>query len=96
MSGWYQCRDTGCFLRVKAIPGARRSAIVGLLGDRLKIRVAAPPEGGRANDAIRVILAEAVPCRLGEVRLVSGARAPEKIFQVPKTTPARLDALAGV
>ena len=36
-------------IRVKAVPGAKREEIAGALGDRLKIRVAQPPEGGRAN-----------------------------------------------
>lgn len=48
----------GIELRLKVVPGARHSAIVGLLGDRLKVRVAAPPEGGKANRAVCELLCE--------------------------------------
>jgi uncharacterized protein (TIGR00251 family) len=52
-------------LAIKVVPGARRTRIAGVLGDRLKITVAAPPEKGRANEAICVFLAErcGVPAR---------------------------------
>ncbi|MGI9178416.1 MAG: DUF167 domain-containing protein, partial [Pirellulales bacterium] len=39
-------------LRVKIVPGSSRNEIVGWLGDALKIKVTAPPEKGKANDAV--------------------------------------------
>ena len=48
---WREERNGRVFVRVKAVPGARQNAVTGTLGDRLKIRVSAPPEGGKANDA---------------------------------------------
>jgi uncharacterized protein len=72
-------------LRLKVIPGASREVIVGPLGDRLKIKVAAPPADGAANAAVLRLLVE----WLGSVRLemVSGLTRPEK------TVMAFLDAL---
>ena len=50
---WLSRSSDGAWLiRVKAVPGASRDEIAGPLGDRLKIRIAAPPEGGKANKAI--------------------------------------------
>lgn len=95
MSRWYEFRDNEAYLRVKAVPGAQHTAIVGLLGDRLKIRISAVPEGGKANTAIRGLLADAVNCKVSDVELVSGASSPEKVFSIRTTTPAALDALAG-
>lgn len=69
-------------IRVKAVPGARRDEIAGPLGDRLKIRVAQPPEGGKANDAIRTLLAERLDVVERAVVLVSGAANPAKTFVI--------------
>ena len=53
-------RDGGdVLIRVKVVPGASRAGIAGVLGDRLKVRVSAPAEGGRANKAVCAVIAAA-------------------------------------
>ncbi|MEY2795468.1 MAG: hypothetical protein RIR10_1184 [Planctomycetota bacterium] len=69
-------------IRVKAVPGAKRDEIVGVLGDRLKVRVSQPPEGGRANEATRSLLAERVGVGVRAVSLINGASSPAKVFSV--------------
>lgn len=57
------------------VPGARHTEIVGFHGDALKVRIAAPPEGGRANQVVVGLLSE----QLGvKVRLASGAGSRRK------------------
>lgn len=63
---------------IKAVPGASRDQIVGPLGDRLKIRVSAPPEGGRANAAIRGLLAGALGIPARNVEIIRGASTATK------------------
>lgn len=72
----------GTLIRIKAVPGASRDAVGGLLGERVKVRVSAAPEGGKANKAIIRLLAGAIGCRAGQVELVSGQTHPEKLFAV--------------
>jgi len=68
----------GTVIRVKAVPGASRDSIDGVLGDRLKIRVAAPPEQGRANAAIERLLAAALSVPPRDIEVVAGHTGPEK------------------
>jgi uncharacterized protein (TIGR00251 family) len=67
---------------VKAVPGASRSEIVGRLGAALKIRVAAPPEGGKANREILDLLAERLGLPAASVTLVSGAASSAKVVEL--------------
>ena len=78
----------GVRIRVKAVPGARRDEISGPLGDRLKIRVSAPPERGKANKAIGALLADALGVRAKDVLLIAGQTSPEKSFEVAGVSPA--------
>lgn len=67
---------------VKVVPGSRSDGIVGWLGDRLKIKVASPPEDGRANAAVCRVLAEGLGIKPARVTLVSGASNPEKTLRI--------------
>jgi uncharacterized protein (TIGR00251 family) len=81
-------------IQVKAVPGAKRDEISGPLGDRLKIRVSQPPEGGRANEAIRALLAEHLGVPVRSVTLASGASNPSKVFVVSGLAGTAADACA--
>lgn len=69
-------------LDIKAVPGARRNEIAGWLGERLKIRISAPPEGGKANKAICALLAETLGLRPRNITIVSGPTSPEKTVEI--------------
>jgi hypothetical protein len=70
-------------LAVRVSPGASRSGIVGRMADgRLKVRVAAPAEDGRANDALIALLAESLGVARRAVVLVAGHGARDKIVAV--------------
>ena len=62
----------GCVLSVRAQPAARRNAIVGEQAGALKVAVTAPPDKGRANDAIIEVLAEALGVKRSQLSLVGG------------------------
>lgn len=76
----------GVAIRVKVVPGASRSRIVGVLGDRLKVAVAAPPEDGKANAAVCGLLAEAMGVSARDVRVSAGMSQPRKTITVAGVT----------
>jgi len=67
---------------IKAVPGASQDQISGVLGNRLKVRVSAPPEGGKANKAICALLARVLGVRRGDVEVVSGQSSAEKVVGI--------------
>lgn len=69
-------------LRIRVSPGARRTEVVGRHGDAWKIRVAAPPERGRANEAVLQALAERLGVPTGELTLVSGRSSRDKVVEL--------------
>lgn len=74
--------DGAFVLRVQVQPGAGKTALVGRHGDALKLKVAAPPEQGRANDACGALIAEILGVKAGDVSLTSGASSRSKRFAV--------------
>lgn len=64
------------------MPGASRTVIAGWLEDVLKIRVAAPPEKGRANAEVLRLLAQALGLTGADVRIVSGATSARKVVEI--------------
>ena len=67
---------------IKAVPGASRDEIAGVIGDRLKLRVSAAPEAGKANKAICKLISSAIGVKLKRVSIDSGQTNPEKIVRI--------------
>ena len=84
-------------LAVKVIPRASRDEIVGWLGERLKIKIAAPPQDGRANAALEALLAAELGVPQRNVRVARGHGSSSKVVEIAglgQTDLAdRLDAL---
>jgi uncharacterized protein (TIGR00251 family) len=67
---------------VRVVPRAARGEIVGERAGRLLIRVTAPPLEGRANDAVRRLLAKAAGVGVSRVQVVRGERARDKTLRI--------------
>jgi len=79
----YSVNDDGSVeLHVHAQPGAGRTQITGRHGDSLKVRVAVPPEHGRANEALATVLAEAFGLAPKDVSIVAGEKSRTKRFRL--------------
>jgi uncharacterized protein (TIGR00251 family) len=79
-------------LEVLVVPGASRDRVVGLHGDAVKVQVAVPPEGGRANLATVDVVARWADVPSGAVSLVRGQRSRRKQLRLRCPCPERLAA----
>ena len=77
-------------IRVRVSPGAREDAIVGWQGDALKVRVKAPPERGRANQAVCDLLAELLGVARPAVTVERGHGSRDKVLAVDGLTEAEV------
>lgn len=67
-------------------PGARRSAVIGEHGARLKIAVDAPPLDGHANDAVIALIATQLGVRPSALRVASGQHSRDKRIELAAGT----------
>jgi uncharacterized protein (TIGR00251 family) len=72
----------GCLIRLHIQPRASRTEIVGLHGDALKLRIAAPPVDGEANEAVIRFLAEKLGVPRSAVTLERGGSSRVKTVRV--------------
>ena len=82
-------------LTVEVRPRASRSGLAGWHGAVLRLRVAAPPADGAANEAVRALLAERLGCAPSRIEIVRGHAARTKLVRIaglaPADTMARLE-----
>jgi uncharacterized protein (TIGR00251 family) len=87
----------GTVLAVHAQPGARRNGVIGERAGTLRVAVSAPPDRGRANAALREVLAAALSCKESQVELIAGETSRQKRFLIhtldPDTVRSRIDAI---
>ena len=82
-------RPAGIELTVKVVPGASQTRVVGVWGSALKLAVAAPAEGGKANAAIVKLLAAVLGVKKADVSILAGHAAPLKKIAVAGLTVAQ-------
>ena len=68
-----------CRLEIKAVPNAPKSAVVGWLGEDLKVKVHAPPVEGMANEALCAFLTATLGLPKRAVRIALGETGCKKI-----------------
>jgi uncharacterized protein (TIGR00251 family) len=71
---------------IKVVPNASREGISSWLGEDLKVRVAQPPEAGRANERVCLLLAERLRLPKDAVAVVTGHSSPRKTVEIDGIT----------
>ncbi len=94
-SAWLRPSSGRILVEVKAIPGASKSEVAGMRDGLLLVRVAAPPDKGRANEELRAILAKALGLPKSEIVLVSGLASRRKTLSLPASCEPAVRRLAG-
>jgi hypothetical protein len=79
-------KDGALLLHVKVVPNSSRTQLAGLLGDALKIKVAQPPEDGKANRAVEELLAEILGIPKNSVTVIAGQTRPQKTIRLQQIT----------
>lgn len=87
-AAWYYWEQNCVIIQIRLQPRARCDEIAGPQGDRLKIRITAPPVDGKANAHLLKFLAQSFQVGKNQVRLLSGATSRDK--RVTIESPARL------
>jgi uncharacterized protein (TIGR00251 family) len=87
---------TGVRLQVHVQPRASRTELAGRHGDAIKVRLAAPPVNGAANDALVRFLSERLEVPRSAVRLVAGTTGRAKVVAVDGIGPAEACRRLGV
>lgn len=88
----------GCVLDVSVVPNARRTALDGLHDGALRVRLAAPPVDGKANQCLVDWLAAELGCPRRAITLLRGqaARRKQLLLDLPLTTVATWLGAAGL
>ena len=87
-------RDGAIHFAVRVVPRAARSAVVGEHDSALRVRVAAPPIEGAANEELRRLLADAFGVPSRAVEITSGHASKLKRVRVGGARRATLQSLA--
>jgi uncharacterized protein (TIGR00251 family) len=86
--------DGSLFLNIKAVPGASKTALGEVRDGRLKVRIAAAPEDGKANEELRSFLAKTLGLPKKDIVLVSGEKSRLKTLRLPFSAKEKIEELS--
>ena len=86
----YRIADGSIQLAIKALPGASKTEFAGVKDGRLRVKVAAVPEGGRANAELISFIAKSLGCPKHELRLLRGEKSRLKTLALPLSNEVQL------
>jgi uncharacterized protein (TIGR00251 family) len=91
-----EMKEASATLKVRLQPRASRDGIEGLHGDALKVKVTAPPLEGRANKAVKKLLAEQLGIAPSQVEIIAGERSREKLLRISGISRAEIEKALGI
>jgi uncharacterized protein (TIGR00251 family) len=89
-------KEASITLKVRLQPRASRDGIEGMHGDALKVKVTAPPVEGKANKAVKKLLAKQLGIALSQVEIIAGERSREKLLRISGISRAEMEKALGI
>lgn len=96
MPDWYRLKDDSLIVTLHVQPGAKRTEIMGLHGDALKIRIAAAAVEGQANTRLLDFLHQAFEVPASRISLKQGEHARRKVVEIQGSQISPESLLAGL
>ncbi len=78
MKDWAITTKDGIIVKIHVVPNSSKTQIVGKHGDRLKIKIKAPPVDGKANEEIISFLSDLLKVKKNQIDLISGQTSKSK------------------
>jgi uncharacterized protein (TIGR00251 family) len=91
MNECFRITDSAVCIDIKAVPGASKTEFAGVRDKRLRVRIAAAPEDGKANGELVSFMAKALGCPKRDVQLIRGEKSRLKTIAVPGRYAEKLD-----
>jgi len=82
--------DDGVIFRAKVVPASSRTEVCGLLGDKIKFKIAAAAEKGKANKALVKFLGSLTGLRKKDIDIVSGLTSEVKEIRIRRISTETL------
>ena len=79
------------YLDIKAVPGASKTALGEVKDGKLKVRIAAAPEEGKANEELRAFIAKMLSLAKKDVVLEKGEKSRIKTLRLPAAEREKLE-----
>ena len=91
MNDCYRIKGDVIHVALKALPGASKTEFAGIKDERLRVKIAAAPEGGRANAELVSFIAKTLGCPARDVVLLQGEKSRLKTIALPVACRAQLN-----
>jgi len=88
-----QEKNGDTIIKITVCPGASRNQIKGIHGDTIKIAVTAPPEHGKANNAVIALLADSLSVKKQSITVTAGLSSRRKTVLVAGISIAQLSSM---
>jgi uncharacterized protein (TIGR00251 family) len=95
MSDFYSIVGGSINLTVKVMPGASKTEFAGVKDGKLRVKVAAAPEKGKANAELVTFIAKTLNCTAREVVILRGEKSRQKIITLPIGSKVELEKILG-